>query len=132
MTFIDFGTPLLDLFGEPLTEVYTAASVTDRSFTVCDKCGLSTPHHEIKQRPLTLGSVCVASLISGGRKELSDDEVVRRTDMARRLIGPIKGVWAEVEFTNATDIAQLKEAVAQAPQRWSILVRDAVQRALTI
>lgn len=129
---IDFSQALLDVFGDPMPETYAAVGVEARAFISCEKCGTATVHHEMRQRPLTLGSVCVTSLISSNDKALSNDEVVRRYGLAQRIAGPTKGAWATLEFEDATELAKLKECVTQAPQGWAISVRAAVIEALKV
>lgn len=129
---IDFSQELKDVFGDPLPETYAAVSIESRCMMVCEKCGAMTTHHEMRQRPLTLGSVCVTSLISSKDKILSDEEVVRRHALAQRIVGQTKGTWATLDFEDAAEIARLKECVTQAPQGWAISVRAAVIEALKV
>lgn len=130
---IDFSQTLTDVFGDPIPESYADVAVESRSFLVCERCGSGTPHHEMRQRPLTLGSVCVTSLISGSKVgDMPDDDVLRDLEMARRIVGPKKGTWSVVDFSDPTELARLQESVRRAPQHWAKSVRAAVIEALKV
>ena len=132
MAKIDFSQQILDVFGDPIPEAYPDAAVEARAFLVCERCGTGTPHHTMKQRPITLGSVVVGSLMAGSAKGVSDEDVIRDAELARRIVGPTKRTWATLEFEDATELARIKKAVQDSPRDWAKAVRAAVIEALKV